>query len=89
LGETEDQWWFEIPAGAFSQGTEERGCRIERKFTQGSGGTGFAGPLGAFPLPQERGEAAKRRRGEFRIQGVCKCHRTVILNRGFRWARST
>ena len=34
-----------------------------RSSTQGSPGTGSAGPEGAFPLPQERGEAAQRRRG--------------------------
>lgn len=33
--------------------------------TQSSRGTGSAGPQAASPLPQERGEAAERRRGEF------------------------
>jgi len=33
---------------------------------QGSRGTGSAGPLAASPLPQERGEAAQRRRGVIR-----------------------
>jgi hypothetical protein len=32
----------------------------------GARGTGLAGPLGTSPIPQERGEDAKRRRGVFR-----------------------
>ena len=40
----------------------------EGEAIQGARGTGFAGPLGASPIPQERGEDAKRRRGVFRMR---------------------
>jgi adenosylcobinamide-GDP ribazoletransferase len=37
----------------------------QRDTSQGSRGTGSAGPQAASPLPQERGEDGQRRRGEF------------------------
>ena len=60
-------------------------CGGEGGSTQGTRGTGFAGPLGASPLPRaarERGEGAQRLRGVTHLNAGDSSHNEIQSEAG-------